>query len=64
MPMRLLFLLMGFSFLTMAQGPEQAKYLLNKVSTEIKTHQNYLIKSLKFHWGIYQSIIKIFVIIK
>lgn len=40
MPMRLLFLLMGFSFLTMAQGPEQAKYLLNKVSTEIKTHQN------------------------
>lgn len=40
MPMRLLFLLMGFSFLTMAQGPEQAKYLLNKVSAEIKTHQN------------------------
>lgn len=40
MPMRLLFLLMGFSFITMAQGPEQAKYLLNKVSTEIKTHQN------------------------
>ncbi|MDB4715239.1 outer membrane lipoprotein carrier protein LolA [Flavobacteriaceae bacterium] len=38
--MRLLFLLMGFSFITMAQGPEQAKYLLNKVSTEIKTHQN------------------------
>jgi outer membrane lipoprotein-sorting protein len=40
MPMRLLFLLMGFSFIAMAQGPEQAKYLLNKVSTEIKTHQN------------------------
>lgn len=40
MPMRLLFLLMGLSFIAMAQGPEQAKYLLNKVSTEIKTHQN------------------------
>ena len=38
--MRLMFLLLVSSTLLFAQGPEQAKYLLNQVSAEIKKQKN------------------------
>ena len=38
--MRFILLLLGCSTLALAQGPEQAKYLLNQVSVEIKKQKN------------------------
>ncbi|MDO7581233.1 MAG: LolA family protein [Flavobacteriales bacterium] len=38
--MRFIFLLLGCSTVALAQGPEQAKYLLNQVSVEIKKQKN------------------------
>ena len=38
--MRFIFLLLGCSIVALAQGPEQAKYLLNQVSVEIKKQKN------------------------
>tara|TARA_B100000767_G_scaffold169416_1_gene158604 strand:+ start:5486 stop:6139 length:654 start_codon:yes stop_codon:yes gene_type:complete len=38
--MRFLFLLLLYSKLALAQGPEQAKYLLNQVTDEIKKQKN------------------------
>ena len=38
--MRFIFLLLGCSTIALAQGPEQAKYLLNQVSVEIKKQKN------------------------
>ena len=37
---RFIFLLLGCSTVALAQGPEQAKYLLNQVSVEIKKQKN------------------------
>jgi len=38
--MRFIFLLLGCSTIVLAQGPDQAKYLLNQVSAQIKKQKN------------------------